>query len=86
MFPEIVAARVGAGARYLVNLANDTWLGDPKYGDMVFDIVSPATAMACRSFSRSCLRFSSRLSCSMKVLVCRQDTWMGQAFILEGFA
>ena len=60
--------------------------GERVDADMVFDIVSPATAMACRSFSRSCLRFSSHLSCSMKVLICRQDTWMGQAFILEGFA
>ena len=30
--------------------------------------------------------FFTPFSYSMKVLVCRQDTWMGQAFILEGFA
>jgi apolipoprotein N-acyltransferase len=40
MFPEPAAARVAAGAEYLVNPANDSWLGDPKFSEQVFDIVS----------------------------------------------
>jgi apolipoprotein N-acyltransferase len=40
VFPEIAAARVRAGAGYLVNLANDTWLGDWKYAVRVFDLVA----------------------------------------------
>ena len=40
MFPEPAAARVAAGAEYLVNPANDSWLGDRKFSAQVFDIVS----------------------------------------------
>jgi apolipoprotein N-acyltransferase len=40
MFPEPAAARVAAGADYLVNPANDTWLGDVKFSAQEFDIVS----------------------------------------------
>jgi apolipoprotein N-acyltransferase len=40
VFPEIAAARVRAGAGYLVNIANDTWLGDWKYAVRVFDLVA----------------------------------------------
>ncbi len=40
VFPEIVAARVRAGADFLVNLANDTWLGDRKYSLQAFDVVT----------------------------------------------
>ena len=39
LFPEIAAARVRQGAAYLVNLANDSWLGDRKYAVRVFDII-----------------------------------------------
>jgi apolipoprotein N-acyltransferase len=38
MFGEMVADRVRAGAAYIVNLANDTWLGDPRYAAQVFDM------------------------------------------------
>ena len=41
--PVIAAAsptRVRAGASYLVNLANDTWVGDPKFAAIVFDTVA----------------------------------------------
>jgi apolipoprotein N-acyltransferase len=40
MFPALAAARVRAGADYLVNLANDTWLGDPKFAEIMFETVS----------------------------------------------
>jgi apolipoprotein N-acyltransferase len=39
MFPEIAAARVRAGAVYLVDPANDTWL-TPKFSAQQFDIVT----------------------------------------------
>ena len=39
MFPDTAAAHVRAGAEYLVNLANDTWVGDPKFAAIVFDTV-----------------------------------------------
>jgi apolipoprotein N-acyltransferase len=39
MFAEPAAARVAAGAEYLVNPANDSWLGDRKFSEQVFDIV-----------------------------------------------
>lgn len=38
-FPEAAAARVRAGATVLVNLANDSWLGDPKFSEPAFDMV-----------------------------------------------
>jgi apolipoprotein N-acyltransferase len=38
MYPEVVGARVRAGATYLVNLTNDSWLGDPKYAAQAYDI------------------------------------------------
>jgi apolipoprotein N-acyltransferase len=38
MFGETVADRVRAGATYIVNLANDSWLGDPQYAAQVFDM------------------------------------------------
>lgn len=40
MFPQPAAARVAMGAEYLVNPANDSWLGDRKFSEQVFDIVS----------------------------------------------
>jgi apolipoprotein N-acyltransferase len=40
VFPDIPAARVRAGATYLVNPANDTWVSDPKFSAQLFDIVS----------------------------------------------
>jgi len=40
MFPGIVAARVRAGAEYLVNLANDSWVGDDQFSAMTFDMVT----------------------------------------------
>jgi len=40
VFPDIPAARVRAGATYLVNLANDTWVSDPKFSAQLFDIVA----------------------------------------------
>jgi apolipoprotein N-acyltransferase len=40
LFPEPAAARVRAGAGYLVNLANDSWVSDSKFGQQVFDMVS----------------------------------------------
>jgi apolipoprotein N-acyltransferase len=40
MLPEVAAARVAAGAAYLVNPANDSWLDDPTYAALQFDIVS----------------------------------------------
>jgi len=40
VFPEIAAARVRAGATFLINLTNDSWLGDRKYAVRVFDIIA----------------------------------------------
>jgi len=40
MLPEVAAERVEAGARYLVNPSNDTWIPGEKFADMQFDIVS----------------------------------------------
>jgi apolipoprotein N-acyltransferase len=40
MFPEPAAARVSAGADYLVNPSNDSWLGDRKFSEQQFDIIS----------------------------------------------
>jgi len=38
MFPELVARRVQAGAAFLVNLANDSWLGDPQFSAEALDM------------------------------------------------
>jgi len=38
MFGETVGDRVRAGAGYLVNLANDSWGGEPKYAVQAFDM------------------------------------------------
>jgi apolipoprotein N-acyltransferase len=40
VFPHIPAARARAGATYLVNLANDTWVSDRAFSEQLFDIVS----------------------------------------------
>lgn len=39
-FPEPAAARVRAGATVLINLANDSWLADPKFSEPAFDMVT----------------------------------------------
>jgi apolipoprotein N-acyltransferase len=38
MFPEIPARRVRAGAELLVNLANDSWIGDAQYSELALDM------------------------------------------------
>src|SRR5262249_61323858 len=38
MFPRMVSARVRAGARLLVNLTNDSWLGDVQYSAQALDM------------------------------------------------
>jgi apolipoprotein N-acyltransferase len=38
MFGETAGERVRDGAEYLVNLANDSWLGDPMYAAEAFDM------------------------------------------------
>jgi apolipoprotein N-acyltransferase len=38
MFGEIAGARVAAGAGYLVNLTNDSWLGDSKFAAQALDM------------------------------------------------
>lgn len=38
MFGEIAGARVADGAEFLVNLANDSWLGQEKYAEQAFDM------------------------------------------------
>jgi len=38
MFPRIVTARVRAGAHLLVNLTNDSWLGDVQYSAQALDM------------------------------------------------
>jgi apolipoprotein N-acyltransferase len=38
MFPELVTARVRAGATFLVNLTNDSWLNDAQFSDQAFDM------------------------------------------------
>lgn len=38
MFPRLVTARVRAGARLLVNLTNDSWLGDVQYSAQALDM------------------------------------------------
>jgi apolipoprotein N-acyltransferase len=40
MLPEIASARVAAGAGYLVNPSNDTWIPDETFAELQFDIVS----------------------------------------------
>jgi apolipoprotein N-acyltransferase len=40
MFPRLASDRVRAGAGYLVNLSNDSWVGDTKFAAIVSDIVS----------------------------------------------
>jgi len=40
MLPEVVSQRVTAGAAYLVNPSNDSWLADAQYSEMQFDVVS----------------------------------------------
>jgi apolipoprotein N-acyltransferase len=39
MFSEVARARVRAGAGLLLNLSNDTWMNDPKYSAIAFDMV-----------------------------------------------
>src|SRR5207244_5667607 len=39
MFPEIAAARVRAGATYLIDPANDNWF-TPKFSEQQFDVVT----------------------------------------------
>jgi apolipoprotein N-acyltransferase len=39
-FPELAAAQVRAGATVLVNLANDSWLGAPKFSEPALDMVT----------------------------------------------
>jgi len=38
LFPEVVGDRVRAGADYIVNLANDSWLGDRRYSARILDV------------------------------------------------
>jgi len=38
MFGETAGDRVRSGAEYLMNLANDSWLGDPMYAAEAFDM------------------------------------------------
>jgi apolipoprotein N-acyltransferase len=38
MFPEIAARRVAAGADVLINLANDSWIGDAQYAELALDM------------------------------------------------
>jgi apolipoprotein N-acyltransferase len=40
VFPDLPAERVRAGATYLVNPANDTWVNDPRFSAELFDMVS----------------------------------------------
>lgn len=40
LFPRTVAGRVADGGGYIVNLANDGWLGVHKYSDRVLDMVA----------------------------------------------
>jgi apolipoprotein N-acyltransferase len=40
LFPDIVAARVEAGADYIINLANDAWLADRRYSERVLDVTA----------------------------------------------
>jgi len=40
MLPEIVSRRVQAGASFLVNPSNDTWLADHKFSEIQFDMVA----------------------------------------------
>jgi apolipoprotein N-acyltransferase len=38
MLPEVARERVRAGAAYLLNPSNDTWISDPDYTEQQFDI------------------------------------------------
>jgi apolipoprotein N-acyltransferase len=40
MLPEVAGARVAAGAEYLVNPSNDSWLADTQYSAQQLDIVA----------------------------------------------
>lgn len=39
LFPEIVAERVRAGADYLINLSNDSWIPDATFSENTFNMV-----------------------------------------------
>lgn len=40
MLPEVIGTRIAAGAAYLVNPSNDSWLNDRTYSALQFDIVA----------------------------------------------
>jgi len=40
MFPEPAGKRVAEGAEYLINPSNDSWLGDEKFSEQVFDMIT----------------------------------------------
>lgn len=40
MLPEVVGERVAEGAVVLVNPSNDTWIPEPRFAELQFDIVS----------------------------------------------
>jgi apolipoprotein N-acyltransferase len=39
MLPEVARRRVRAGAAYLVNPSNDSWISEPKWAEMMFELV-----------------------------------------------
>jgi apolipoprotein N-acyltransferase len=53
MLPEVASERVAAGARYLVNPSNDTWIPGEKFADLQFDIVSLRAIEQRRYFVRA---------------------------------
>lgn len=40
MLPEVVGDRVRAGASFIANPSNDSWIGERKWADRMFDLVS----------------------------------------------
>jgi apolipoprotein N-acyltransferase len=40
MLPEVVSDRVAQGASYLINPSNDTWIGEPTFVGLQFDIIA----------------------------------------------
>jgi len=53
MLPEVAGRRVAAGATYLLNPSNDTWVPSEKFAELEFDIVSLRAIEQRRYFVRA---------------------------------
>ncbi len=73
LFPELVAARVRAGADYLVNLANDAWLADRAYSERVLDVTALRAVEERRWLVRASASGTSALIDPRGVVVARTE-------------